>query len=58
MFFKLQPIDPYLYTITRNEYRATGKCDFQILLNKAYMDLKMVWGLPKLSPLMKEFNRG
>ena len=41
----------------REDYVATGKCNFDIL-KKIYMELQLVWGVPKHSPYLEEIHRG
>jgi len=58
IFFLLQQtISPYLYSAIKNDYVATGKCDFQII-KKSYMDLQLSIGVAKKSPFLDDFNKG
>ena len=47
----------YLLSAIRQNYLASGKCEFQ-LSQESYLNLPMSWALPKYSLYTEDINQG
>ena len=57
LFSPICQTEASFYFAMRDDYLATDRCNFDIMKTN-YMELQLVWGFPKKSPYINDFNKG